>query len=118
MEEDLECIICYDQIDKNVGDYILDICDTCKYAVHITCYEKYILINNSLNKTDINANICLMCHKSTIIYNTILTENVNMISDTPIQINRLRYKRLITILSVISIITIIAIIAIIIYNYL
>jgi len=85
MEEDLECMICYEQIDKNLGNYILDICHTCKYAVHILCYEKYILINNRINKTDINANICLMCRKCNIAYNTPLLENRQIIHNIAVQ---------------------------------
>ena len=43
MEEHIDCIICYEEIDKDIGDYISDICDTCKYYVHISCHENYIL---------------------------------------------------------------------------
>lgn len=88
MEENLECIICYDEIDKKLGDYISDICDKCKYSVHITCYEQYILVNNRINKTDINSNICLMCHKSNIVYNTPLLDQ-RIIHNVPVQTNKI-----------------------------
>jgi|688.fasta_scaffold1008971_2 hypothetical protein len=97
MEEYLECIICYDEIDKTLGDYILDICDKCKYVVHISCYEKYIAINNRNNKTDIFANICLMCHKSNITHlsNTARIENEVLIENIPVQSNKFCLKRII-----------------------
>ena len=67
MEEYLECIICYDVIDKNIGDYLLDICNTCKYSVHIKCYEEYIAFNKNKNRIDV-CELCLVCNKYNIKY--------------------------------------------------
>jgi len=79
MEEYLECIICYDEIDKNIGDYICDICDTCKYHVHIACHEKYIIFNNRLHNTNKYDTYCLMCRKFNIKYSNISNSlNVNL----------------------------------------
>ena len=98
MEEYLECIICYDEIDKDLGDFILDICDKCKYVVHISCYEKFISINSQVNNTNILANICLMCHKSNNTHNIANTnriENQVLIENIPVQRNKICSKRLI-----------------------
>jgi hypothetical protein len=115
MEEYLECIICYDEIDKNVGDYILDICDKCKYVVHISCYEKYIAINNRNNKTDIFANICLMCHKSSIanISNTSRFGNDVLIENIPVQSNKFSLKRIMIVIFCIALTVIIVLYSII-----
>jgi hypothetical protein len=86
MEEYLECIICYGEIDKNSGDFILDICDTCKYIVHISCYEEYLKINNKLNNTNITDK-CLMCNKYNNNYNNILINNNVIHINNPIQIH-------------------------------
>ena len=53
---DAICIICYDTIDKRTGDYRSDFCETCKYDVHISCIEDYILHQTNDVK-------CLMCYK-------------------------------------------------------
>ena len=50
------CIICYDTIDKRTGDYRSDFCETCKYDVHISCIEDYILHQTNDVK-------CLLCYK-------------------------------------------------------
>lgn len=40
-EEEI-CIICYEKVEEECGNYYTNFCDTCKYAVHIACIEKYI----------------------------------------------------------------------------
>ena len=114
MEEYLECIICYDEIDKNKGDFILDICDTCKYTVHISCYEKYLIINRRTNKTDIYDNICLMCHNSNIKFNTARFENPVILLSNHEQPNRICCYRLTGVIVLILLIVIIIILNILI----
>jgi len=36
------CIICYENVEEECGNYYTNFCDTCKYAVHIVCIENYI----------------------------------------------------------------------------
>ena len=106
MEEYLECIICYDEIDKNVGDFILDICDTCKYIVHISCYEEYLKINNRLNNTDINDK-CLMCHKYNNNYKNIIINNHAIQVNNPIRIYKNYCKNIIIAIALILLLIII-----------
>jgi len=37
-----ECIICLETIDIQTGNYRVDICNKCKYIIHIDCWEKYV----------------------------------------------------------------------------
>jgi hypothetical protein len=110
MEEYLECIICYDEIDKNLADFILDICDTCKYVVHISCYEEYLKINNRLNNTDINDK-CLICHKYNNNYNNnynnIIINNHVIEVNNPIRIHKKYCKNIIIAIALILLLIII-----------
>jgi len=107
MEEYLECIICYDVIDKNIGDYLSDICNTCKYGVHITCYEEYITFNKKINNINIYDK-CLMCHKYNMKYNNQLNNDKLIQVYNPINIyNRFIRKIIVIIFIIIILISII-----------
>jgi hypothetical protein len=54
MEEE-ECIICLEIIDKKLGDYRIELCDKCKYIIHITCWENYIKYRGN--------SYCVVCNK-------------------------------------------------------
>jgi len=65
-EEEI-CIICYDKIDKNDGNFYSNFCDTCKYTVHISCIEEYIIRklkdDVQTHQTRFVGIKCLMCSK-------------------------------------------------------
>lgn len=65
-EEEM-CIICYDKIDKNDGNFYSNFCDTCKYTVHISCIEEYIIRklkdDVQTHQTRFVGIKCLMCSK-------------------------------------------------------
>ena len=54
MEEE-ECIICLENIDRTLGNYRIDLCDRCKYIIHIFCWEKYINYRGN--------SYCIVCNK-------------------------------------------------------
>ena len=54
MEEE-ECIICLEIIDRTLGNYRIDLCDRCKYIIHIFCWEKYINYRGN--------SYCIVCNK-------------------------------------------------------
>jgi hypothetical protein len=49
-----ECIICLETIDTQTGNYIVDVCNRCKYILHTDCWEKYV---EYLGKSK-----CLICN--------------------------------------------------------
>ena len=61
------CIICYDKIDKNDGNFYSNFCDTCKYTVHISCMEEYMIRklkdDVQTHQTRFVGIKCLMCSK-------------------------------------------------------
>lgn len=65
-EEEM-CIICYDKIEKNDGNFYSNFCDTCKYTVHISCMEEYIIRklkdDVQTHQTRFVGIKCLMCSK-------------------------------------------------------
>lgn len=54
MEEE-ECIICIENIDRQLGDYRIELCDKCKYIIHIKCWEEYIKYRGN--------SYCVLCNK-------------------------------------------------------
>jgi hypothetical protein len=54
MEEE-ECIICLETIDREIGDYRIELCDKCKYIIHIKCWEDYIKYRGN--------SYCVVCNK-------------------------------------------------------
>ena len=56
-----ECLICLETIDRQIGNYRVDVCNRCRYSIHIDCWEKYIeyrgksqcLLCNSLLDNDL-----------------------------------------------------------------
>jgi len=65
-EEEM-CIICYDKIEKNDGNFYSNFCETCKYTVHISCIDEYMIRKL---KDDVQTHQsrfvgikCLMCSK-------------------------------------------------------
>lgn len=66
-EEEEMCIICYDKIEKNHGNYYSNFCDTCKYTVHIPCIEEYIIRklkdDVQIHQTRFVGIKCLLCSK-------------------------------------------------------
>ena len=65
-EEEM-CIICYDKIEKNDGNFYSNFCDTCKYTVHISCIDEYIVRklkdDVQTHQTRFVGIKCLMCSK-------------------------------------------------------
>jgi hypothetical protein len=69
-----DCLICLEIIDRQTGNYRVDVCNRCKYIIHIDCWEKFIeyqgkskcLICNSLvdNETPISYTNRLIFHLS------------------------------------------------------
>jgi hypothetical protein len=37
------CIICYERVEEERGDFQRDFCNTCKYTVHIGCIDDYVV---------------------------------------------------------------------------
>ena len=66
-EEEEMCIICYDKIEQNHGNFYSNFCDTCKYTVHISCIEKYIIQklkdDVQIHQTRFVGIKCLLCSK-------------------------------------------------------
>jgi len=67
IQEEEMCIICYDKIDKNHGNFYSNFCDTCKYTVHIPCIEEYIIRklkdDVQTHQTRFVGIKCLLCSK-------------------------------------------------------
>ena len=79
MEEE-ECIICIENIDRTLGNYRIELCDRCKYIIHISCWEKYIKYRGN--------SFCIVCNKILndgpipySINNNIIGDNNNRIDD-------------------------------------
>jgi hypothetical protein len=116
MEEHIECIICYEEIDKNIGDYISDICDTCKYYVHISCHEKYISSKYQFSHINKYDTYCLICRKFNLKYSSVILENSDRDIHHNILIRNTRTRR-VTGLITIGIISLILIIFIGAYSF-
>jgi hypothetical protein len=77
MEEE-ECIICLEIIDKNIGDYRIELCDKCKYIIHINCWENYIKYRGN--------SYCVVCNK--IINDGNIIDNVQeVLSNNVVVVN-------------------------------
>lgn len=61
------CIICYEGIEEERGDFQRDFCNTCKYTVHIGCIDDYIVrkVRDAVHVSRISSVgiKCLMCSK-------------------------------------------------------
>lgn len=79
MEEE-ECIICLEIIDKNIGDYRIELCDKCKYIIHISCWENYIKFRGN--------SYCVVCNKVINDGNIIHQVEVEPIHNNIVENNR------------------------------
>ena len=61
------CIICYEGIEEERGDFQRNFCNTCKYTVHIGCIDDYIVrkVRDAVHASRISSVgiKCLMCSK-------------------------------------------------------
>ena len=66
-QEEEVCIICYDKIEEKHGNFYNNFCDTCKYTVHISCMEEYIIRKMKddvqIHQTRFVGVKCLLCSK-------------------------------------------------------
>jgi hypothetical protein len=73
------CIICYEGIEEERGDFKRDFCDTCKYTVHNGCIDDYIVrkVRDAVRDSQISSVVikCLMCSKQ--VERVILYEDNN-----------------------------------------
>jgi hypothetical protein len=74
------CIICYEGIEEECGDFQRDFCNTCKYTVHLGCIDDYIVRKvrdavriSRISSVGIN---CLTCSKE--VERVILYEDDNI----------------------------------------
>ena len=100
MEEHIDCIICYEEIDKDIGDYISDICDTCKYYVHISCHENYILSKYQFSHINKYDTFCLICRKLNLKYSGILLQNIDRDVNNIVIIRNNRHKRVVGLITI------------------
>ena len=68
IEEGAEiCIICYEGIEEERGDFQRNFCSTCKYTVHLGCIDDYIVrkVRDAVNVSQISSVgiKCLICSK-------------------------------------------------------
>ena len=65
--EEEVCIICYDKIEEQSGNFQTKFCDTCKYSLHNSCIEEYIMQklkdDVQIHQTRFIGIKCLMCSK-------------------------------------------------------
>ena len=54
MEQE-ECIICLEFIYRETGNYRIELCDKCKYIIHIHCWEDYCKYRGN--------SYCVVCNK-------------------------------------------------------
>jgi hypothetical protein len=81
IEEGAEiCIICYEGVEEERGDFQRNFCSTCKYTVHLGCIDDYIVrkVRNAVHASRINSVgiKCLICSKE--VERVILYENNNL----------------------------------------
>ena len=61
------CIICYEGIEEERGDFQRNFCSTCKYTVHLGCIDDYIVrkVRDAVHASRISSVgiKCLMCSK-------------------------------------------------------
>jgi len=74
------CIICYEGIEEERGDFQRDFCDTCKYTVHNECIDDYIVrkVRDAVRESQISSVgiNCLMCSKE--VERVVLYEDDNI----------------------------------------
>lgn len=68
IEEGAEiCIICYEGVEEERGDFQRNFCSTCKYTVHLGCIDDYIVrkVRDAVNVSRISSVgiKCLICSK-------------------------------------------------------
>jgi hypothetical protein len=65
--EEEVCIICYDKIEETRGNFQTNFCDTCKYSLHNSCIEEYIIQklkdDVQIQQTRFIGIKCLICSK-------------------------------------------------------
>jgi len=94
MEEE-ECIICLEIIDKNIGDYRIELCDQCKYNIHISCWENYIKFRGN--------SYCVVCNKVINDGNIIHTVEVEPINNNINIVDNNRKKNILFVIFFITI---------------
>ena len=81
------CIICYERVEEERGDFQRDFCNTCKYTVHIGCIDDYIArkVIDAVHASQMSlvgiSSVpikCLMCSKE--VERVILYEDNNITS--------------------------------------
>jgi hypothetical protein len=74
------CIICYEGIEEERGDFKRDFCETCKYTVHNECIDDYIVrkVRDAVRESQISSVVikCLLCSKQ--VERVILYEDDNI----------------------------------------
>jgi hypothetical protein len=74
------CIICYEGIEEERGDFQRNFCNTCKYTVHLGCIDDYIVrkVRDAVDVSRISSVgiKCLMCSKE--VERVILYEDSNL----------------------------------------
>ena len=100
MEEHIGCIICYEEIDIDIGDYISDICDTCKYYVHISCHENYISSKYQFSHINKYDTYCLICRKLNLKYSGNIHNNTDRDENNMIIIRNNRHKRVVGLITI------------------
>jgi len=81
IEEGAEiCIICYEGVEEERGDFQRNFCNTCKYTVHLGCIDDYIVrkVRDAVRASRISSVgiKCLMCSKE--VERVILYEDNNI----------------------------------------
>jgi len=78
------CIICYEGIEEERGDFQRNFCSTCKYTVHLGCIDDYIVrkVRDAVHASRISSVgiKCLMCSKEVervILYEGNLNAEIN-----------------------------------------
>jgi hypothetical protein len=78
------CIICYEGVEEERGDFQRNFCSTCKYTVHLGCIDDYIVrkVRDAVDVSQISSVgiKCLMCSKEVervILYEGNLNAGIN-----------------------------------------
>uniref|UniRef100_A0A6C0I1X1 Uncharacterized protein n=1 Tax=viral metagenome TaxID=1070528 RepID=A0A6C0I1X1_9ZZZZ len=86
IEEGAEiCIICYEGVEEERGDFQRNFCSTCKYTVHLGCIDDYIVrkVRDAVELVSQISSVgikCLMCSKEVervILYEGNLNAGIN-----------------------------------------
>ncbi len=82
MEQE-ECIICLEFIHRESGNYRIELCDKCKFIIHIHCWEEYCKYRGN--------SYCVVCNK--LLDDDKVLPSSNLIPRSPNNVEMVVYRR-------------------------